>query len=75
MGLPLPSSNHIIAKDETVIRKSNDSIVMTIRKKLKYLHRIQECLNNHSVLSMVYVEEEGKPILKVELEPKHEERS
>ena len=74
MGLPLTTDEKLIGEDKTVIRKSNDAIVMTIRKKLKYLTHIQKCLQNHSVLTMKYVEEDGRPFLKVELEPKQNEQ-
>ena len=73
MGLPLTTDEKLLGEDKTVIRKINDTIVMTIRKKIKYMAYVQKCLQNHSILSMRYIEEDGRPILKVELEPKTNE--
>ena len=71
MSLPLPTSEDVIAEEKTMIRKSNDVWVLTIRKGIAKLKSVVNARNH--ILNVKVVRENGKPILKVELEPKQNE--
>lgn len=64
----MSTQENVIAEEKTMLRKSNDVWVLTIRKGIAKLRAVVNARNQ--LLDVKVVLENGKPILKVELEPK-----